>query len=61
MSGSGATCFGLCAEGAAAERAAAGLAAAHPAWWVRAAPVLRAPPSASDASAARVAAREANR
>ena len=40
MSGSGATCFALFAEQAAAERAAALLAAAQPGWWVRAAPVL---------------------
>ena len=36
MSGSGATCFGLFASGAAAQSAAAALQAAHPAWWVRA-------------------------
>lgn len=35
MSGSGATVFGLCPDAAAADRAAAALSAAHPAWWVR--------------------------
>ncbi|HEX3500608.1 MAG TPA: 4-(cytidine 5'-diphospho)-2-C-methyl-D-erythritol kinase [Stellaceae bacterium] len=34
MSGSGATCFALFAEEAAARAAAARLAGAHPAWWV---------------------------
>jgi 4-diphosphocytidyl-2-C-methyl-D-erythritol kinase len=34
MSGSGATCFGLFAEDAAAARAAAAIAAAHRSWWV---------------------------
>jgi 4-diphosphocytidyl-2-C-methyl-D-erythritol kinase len=34
MSGSGATCFGLFADGAAAATAGAMLAAAHPGWWV---------------------------
>ncbi len=36
MSGSGATCFALFGEEAAAERAAAQLVAAQPGWWVRA-------------------------
>jgi 4-diphosphocytidyl-2-C-methyl-D-erythritol kinase len=35
MSGSGATCFGLFADRAAAESAAAKIAADHPGWWVR--------------------------
>ena len=35
MSGSGATCFGLFADADAAATAAADLAAAQPAWWVR--------------------------
>lgn len=35
MSGSGATCFGLFADADAARSAAAEVAAAHPAWWVR--------------------------
>ena len=35
MSGSGATCFGLFAEPAAAEAAAAQLSAEHPGWWLR--------------------------
>lgn len=37
MSGSGATCFALCEDRAAAQLLAARLAQAHPAWWVRAA------------------------
>ncbi|KUF09759.1 4-(cytidine 5'-diphospho)-2-C-methyl-D-erythritol kinase [Pseudoponticoccus marisrubri] len=36
MSGSGATCFGLFEDAAAAEACAAELSAAHPGWWVRA-------------------------
>jgi len=36
LSGSGATCFSLCAHRAAAERLAGRLAAAEPGWWVRA-------------------------
>lgn len=40
MSGSGATCFGLFAAADAAGRAAAEVAARHPGWWVRAAPIL---------------------
>ncbi|NBC31796.1 MAG: 4-(cytidine 5'-diphospho)-2-C-methyl-D-erythritol kinase [Alphaproteobacteria bacterium] len=36
MSGSGPSCFGLFADAAAAARAAEGLAAAEPGWWVRA-------------------------
>lgn len=36
MSGSGATCFGLCADRAAARAAAATLAVGHPDWWVSA-------------------------
>ena len=35
MSGSGATCFALCADAEAARRLADRLARAHPAWWVR--------------------------
>lgn len=35
MSGSGATCFGLCPNQADAEKAAAALAAKHPGWWVK--------------------------
>ncbi|MDE2018260.1 MAG: 4-(cytidine 5'-diphospho)-2-C-methyl-D-erythritol kinase, partial [Hyphomicrobiales bacterium] len=34
MSGSGATCFATFGDAAAAEVAAAGIAAAHPLWWV---------------------------
>ena len=40
MSGSGATCFGLFATQSDAAVAAQTLAADHPNWWVRAAPVL---------------------
>jgi len=36
MSGSGATCFGLFATKAEAERAAGSLRADHPGWWIRA-------------------------
>ncbi|MCC5993069.1 MAG: 4-(cytidine 5'-diphospho)-2-C-methyl-D-erythritol kinase [Rhodobacteraceae bacterium] len=36
MSGSGATCFGLFAQEAAAQIAAAQIARAHPGWWVQA-------------------------
>lgn len=36
LSGSGATSFALCADLAAAEALASGLAQAHPRWWVRA-------------------------
>ena len=44
MSGSGATCFGLFATKNAAGSAAAAIGAAHPGWWVAAAPLLtRAP------------------
>ncbi len=39
MSGSGATCFGLFAGDVEAEQAATAIAAAHPDWWVRSAPV----------------------
>jgi len=35
LSGSGATCFALCKDGAAAERLAGEVAAAEPRWWVR--------------------------
>jgi 4-diphosphocytidyl-2-C-methyl-D-erythritol kinase len=40
MSGSGATCFGLFEQGAAAVAGARKLRATHPAWWVRATPLL---------------------
>ncbi len=43
MSGSGATCFGLYSTASAAGNAAAALRAAHPGWWVAAAPILDAP------------------
>jgi 4-diphosphocytidyl-2-C-methyl-D-erythritol kinase len=36
MSGSGATCFALCADRASAESLANQLSAAHPGWWVKA-------------------------
>lgn len=39
MSGSGATCFALYADAASAEAATARIKAAHPEWWVRAAPL----------------------
>ena len=56
MSGSGASCFGLFADDAAARQAEAGLRAAHPAWWVAAGrgawPDER--PPASDATAGAV-------
>lgn len=39
MSGSGATCFGLCETPAAAAKAARALAAQHPDWWIEAASV----------------------
>lgn len=44
MSGSGATCFALFADRAAAERAGALLVAAEPGWWVRAGALLSDPP-----------------
>ncbi|MGE5503663.1 MAG: 4-(cytidine 5'-diphospho)-2-C-methyl-D-erythritol kinase [Actinomycetota bacterium] len=40
MSGSGATCFGLYADEAAARAASTAIAKAHPAWWTAAAPLL---------------------
>lgn len=39
MSGSGATCFGLFADGLTAAAAARAVQAAHPGWWVAAAPM----------------------
>jgi 4-diphosphocytidyl-2-C-methyl-D-erythritol kinase len=36
MSGSGATCFALYGDAAAADRAAQGIALSHPQWWVHA-------------------------
>lgn len=44
MSGSGATCFALFADRAAAEHAASLLAPAEPGWWVRAGALLSEPP-----------------
>lgn len=44
MSGSGATCFALFADRAAAESAATMLSAAEPGWWVRAGALLSGPP-----------------
>lgn len=41
MSGSGATCFGLFADGMAAQVAAEGIGAAQPGWWVRAGRLIR--------------------
>ncbi len=40
MSGSGATCYGLYADSAAARAATAAIGARRPAWWVAAAPML---------------------
>jgi 4-diphosphocytidyl-2-C-methyl-D-erythritol kinase len=40
MSGSGATCFGLCANEGEAQAAAAALTALHPDWWIAAAPLV---------------------
>ena len=40
MSGSGATCFGLYADEAAARSAADAIAAEQPGWWLAAAPIL---------------------
>mgnify|MGYP001810998944 CR=1 FL=1 len=42
MSGSGATCFGLFADGAGATAAADAIAAARPDWWINWAPLLSA-------------------
>lgn len=39
MSGSGPTCFGVYADRATAETAAAAIRGAHPVWWVQAAPL----------------------
>lgn len=44
LSGSGPTAFGLFAEEREAAQAAGAIAAARPGWWVRAAPLLAAPP-----------------
>ena len=44
MSGSGATCFALFADRAAADRAAAMLAAAEPGWWIAAGALLEGAP-----------------
>jgi hypothetical protein len=41
MSGSGATCFALFSDRAAAEAARAKLAAAHPQWWCAAGSLIR--------------------
>ncbi len=46
MSGSGASCFGLYADEAAANAAVRRIAAAQPGWWVRAAALLDASPKA---------------
>jgi 4-diphosphocytidyl-2-C-methyl-D-erythritol kinase len=43
MSGSGATCFALCADPSAARGLASTLASAHPGWWVRACRLAGAP------------------
>jgi 4-diphosphocytidyl-2-C-methyl-D-erythritol kinase len=44
MSGSGATCFALFADSAAAHRAAASLRAQQPGWWIEAGETLPGPP-----------------
>jgi 4-diphosphocytidyl-2-C-methyl-D-erythritol kinase len=51
MPGSGATCFGMFADGPAAEAGAAALRRARPGWWVAAAPMLDRPPDAGAVSA----------
>lgn len=43
MSGSGATCFGLCSSQSDAEKAASALAAKHPGWWVTSGSVAASP------------------
>ena len=43
MSGSGATCFALFADSAAARRAAASLRAQEPGWWIEAGEMLPGP------------------
>jgi 4-diphosphocytidyl-2-C-methyl-D-erythritol kinase len=43
MSGSGATCFGLFANGEGARNAAAAIGSERPDWWVRMAPLLHGP------------------
>lgn len=53
MSGSGATCFALFADRAAADRGAALLAAAEPGWWVRAGALLSGPPAVTPAAPSR--------
>jgi 4-diphosphocytidyl-2-C-methyl-D-erythritol kinase len=53
MSGSGATCFALFSDRAAAERAAKLLAASEPGWWVRAGALLSGPPEVRPAAAPR--------
>ena len=45
MSGSGATCFGIFADAAAAARAADAIAAVRPGWWVRATATIAGLPS----------------
>jgi 4-diphosphocytidyl-2-C-methyl-D-erythritol kinase len=44
LSGSGPTCFGVFANARTADQAAGTIGAAHPGWWVMAAPTLKAPP-----------------
>ncbi len=48
MTGSGATCFGLCANEAAARRTAAAIQAAHPAWWVAQGKLMSSDPRIKD-------------
>ncbi len=60
MSGSGATCFALMEDAAAADRAAKALAAASPGWWVRACTIgaVQDGPAATPAAPAAPEARE---
>jgi 4-diphosphocytidyl-2-C-methyl-D-erythritol kinase len=53
MSGSGATCFALFSDRAAAEHGATLLAASEPGWWVRAGALLSGPPGVRPAAASR--------
>jgi 4-diphosphocytidyl-2-C-methyl-D-erythritol kinase len=53
MSGSGATCFALFSDRAAAERGATLLAGSEPGWWVRAGALLSGPPAVRPAASSR--------
>ncbi|MCF4165120.1 4-(cytidine 5'-diphospho)-2-C-methyl-D-erythritol kinase [Zavarzinia compransoris] len=56
MSGSGATCFGLCADAATASAAAETLRVSHPGWWVAGGGLARPPGAAEPCVAGPVAA-----